>query len=62
VAGHLRANISDSQTFGPEHYQPKFDVKEDHGTMHVSVLTAEGDAVTLTSTVSSILSVIHSRI
>ncbi|KAJ3219306.1 hypothetical protein HDU67_001925 [Dinochytrium kinnereticum] len=50
----VRANISDATTFEPSHYNPQFDVKEDHGTMHVSVLTADGDAVALTSTVNLI--------
>ncbi|KAJ3409223.1 hypothetical protein HDV05_004555 [Chytridiales sp. JEL 0842] len=52
ISSHLRSNISSVTTFDPLHYQPKFDIKEDHGTMHVSVLTSEGDAVTLTSTVN----------
>ncbi|KAJ1547930.1 hypothetical protein HK405_004591 [Cladochytrium tenue] len=51
LASIVRQNISLSHTYEPDHYEPHFDVKEDHGTMHVSVLTADGDAVSLTSTV-----------
>ncbi|KAJ3180631.1 hypothetical protein HK101_009946 [Irineochytrium annulatum] len=54
LASAIRHNISDERTFEPEHYNPPFDIKEDHGTMHVSVVTAAGDAVTLTSTVNLI--------
>lgn len=51
-AGLIRANISSSHTFEPDHYEPQFDIIEDHGTMHVSVLTASGEAVSLTSTIN----------
>ncbi|KAJ3107195.1 hypothetical protein HDU97_004615 [Phlyctochytrium planicorne] len=54
LSERIRANISDEKTFEPNHYNPSFDTKEDHGTMHVSVLTSEGDAVSLTSTVNLI--------
>ncbi|KAI8853371.1 nucleophile aminohydrolase [Chytridium lagenaria] len=53
-AALVRANISDARTFEPTYYSPKFDVKEDHGTMHVSVLTKDGEAASLTSTVNLI--------
>ncbi|KAI9349433.1 gamma-glutamyltranspeptidase, partial [Zopfochytrium polystomum] len=52
LASLIRRNISVSRTFDPPYYQPRFEVKEDHGTMHVSVLTSEGEAVSLTSTVN----------
>ncbi|KAI8589437.1 nucleophile aminohydrolase [Geranomyces variabilis] len=51
-AWNVRRLILDNQTFPVEHYNPVFDVKEDHGTMHVSVLTDSGEAVSMTSTVN----------
>ncbi|KAJ3324532.1 Dynein heavy chain 1, axonemal, partial [Blyttiomyces sp. JEL0837] len=53
-AAVIRKKISSSKTFDPDYYSPKFDILDDHGTMHVSVLTAGGDAVSLTSTVNLI--------
>ena len=41
--------ISNSQTFEPDYYNPKFTSVENHGTMHVSVLTGNGEAAALTS-------------
>eukprot|EP00842_Homolaphlyctis_polyrhiza_P005094 jgi/Hompol1/5586/HPOL_002002-RA len=52
TADILRHNISDLNTFEPEYYKLPFDVLDDHGTMHLSVLNADGEAVTLTSTVN----------
>ncbi|KAI8906516.1 nucleophile aminohydrolase [Powellomyces hirtus] len=51
-AWRVRRLISDTKTFPVEYYNPTFDIKEDHGTMHVSVLTADGEAVSMTSTVN----------
>ena len=44
--------INDSKTFPTDYYKPVFSQVEDHGTMHVSIMTASGDAVSLTSTVN----------
>ncbi|KAJ3337076.1 hypothetical protein HDU91_001579, partial [Kappamyces sp. JEL0680] len=44
--------VVDNTTFPVEYYAPEFDVLENHGTMHVSVLTASGEGVALTSTVN----------
>lgn len=52
TARTIRRNISDSRTFNVSHYFVPYDVKEDQGTMHISVLTAAGEAVSLTSTVN----------
>jgi gamma-glutamyltranspeptidase / glutathione hydrolase / leukotriene-C4 hydrolase len=41
-----------TRTFDVKYYNPPFDVKEDHGTMHISILTADNQAVSLTSTVN----------
>ncbi|KAJ7594138.1 gamma-glutamyltranspeptidase [Mycena floridula] len=47
-------NITDDRTHPPEYYNPEFDIEEDHGTSHVSVLDKNGMAVALTSTVNLI--------
>ena len=52
TAKSLYNNILDDKTFSPEYYKPVFDVKETPGTTHISVLTAEGEAVSLTSTIN----------
>ncbi|KAI8929951.1 gamma-glutamyltranspeptidase-domain-containing protein [Entophlyctis helioformis] len=52
TAAAIRANLSDSQTYDPSHYQTPFDVKSDHGTMHLSILTADDQAVSMTSTIN----------
>jgi len=35
-----------------DYYHPRFDVQEDHGTTHLSVVDQYGSAVSLTSTVN----------
>ena len=40
------------RTFPVNYYEPAFDVSEDHGTMHISVLLHDGSAVSLTSTIN----------
>ena len=52
VAQDVFSKVNDSTTFEPLYYQPSFDIKEDRGTMHVSVVSGSGDAVSLTSTVN----------
>ncbi|KAJ3073483.1 hypothetical protein HDU98_001411 [Podochytrium sp. JEL0797] len=53
LAAKIRQNISPDTTYEPKHYLPNFEAKEDHGTMHVSVLnTQDNTAVSLTSTVN----------
>ncbi|CAG8488734.1 11582_t:CDS:10 [Funneliformis caledonium] len=53
-AAKIRKNISDSITFEPSYYNPIYDVLEDHGTTHVSVVDKYNQAVSLTSTVNLI--------
>ncbi|XP_023220450.1 glutathione hydrolase 1 proenzyme-like isoform X2 [Centruroides sculpturatus] len=48
----IRANISDTKTFPPEHYGPVIYQVEDHGTAHLSVF-ANGDAVSVTSSINT---------
>lgn len=48
----IRDEIEDDITFNnPLHYGAIFYSPEDHGTAHVSVLSPEGDAVSVTSTI-----------
>ncbi|KAJ3292319.1 hypothetical protein HDU79_001529 [Rhizoclosmatium sp. JEL0117] len=55
LAAKLRQGVDLAKTFDPPHYKPSFEAKEDHGTMHVSVLNAKDNtAVALTSTVNLI--------
>ncbi|KAJ3309835.1 hypothetical protein HDV04_005614 [Boothiomyces sp. JEL0838] len=42
----------DTRTFPVEYYNPEFENTGNHGTMHMSILSKEGDAVALTSTVN----------
>ncbi|KAJ1891276.1 hypothetical protein LPJ66_007011 [Kickxella alabastrina] len=51
-ASEIRANISDTRTFGVDHYDPKYDILINHGTTHLSVLDGDDMAVALTSTVN----------
>ncbi|XP_028146343.1 scoloptoxin SSD14 [Diabrotica virgifera virgifera] len=52
-AEQIRRLISDNKTYDdPEHYKAKYTWPEDHGTAHISVLSPEGDAVAVTSTIN----------
>lgn len=48
----VRADCAD-HTFLPEHYGRALPVPDDHGTLHVSVMDAEGWAVALTTTINT---------
>lgn len=49
----IRAKILDNTTFNSaDHYGGIYYNKEDHGTAHMSILAANGDAVSVTSTVN----------
>lgn len=53
-AEQIRSQILDNQTFNNfEHYGAQYGSIEDHGTAQVSVLTKNGDAVSVTSTINS---------
>lgn len=53
-AQNIRNMISDKQTFNDfKHYGAQYSMREDRGTAHVSVLTKNGDAVSVTSTINS---------
>lgn len=51
-AAMVRRNISDTQTYGWQHYNPSYEFKESKGTSHMSSLDVEGMAVALTTTVN----------
>ena len=48
----IMCKINDTQTFPIEYYKPDFETVDNHGTMHVSVITGTGEAVSLTSTIN----------
>ncbi|CAO1382892.1 unnamed protein product [Diamesa serratosioi] len=51
----IRKSIQDDLTFNDyAHYGVKSSVNEDHGTAHMSILSPNGDAVSLTSTINLI--------
>ncbi|KAK4048201.1 hypothetical protein OIV83_004906 [Microbotryomycetes sp. JL201] len=50
----VRANITDDRTHHLDYYHPRFDLREDHGTTHLSVIDQYGSAISLTSTVNLI--------
>lgn len=52
-ANYMRSLIWDNRTFNDyKHYGGEYAMVEDHGTAHISVLAANGDAVSLTSTIN----------
>ncbi|KAJ2015017.1 hypothetical protein GGI01_001633 [Coemansia sp. RSA 376] len=51
-AGEIRANISDAQTYDVAHYDPEYDILNNHGTTHLSVLDKDDMAVAITSTIN----------
>ncbi|SOV08995.1 related to gamma-glutamyltransferase [Ustilago sp. UG-2017a] len=53
-AQRIVPNITDDRTHPLEYYNPKFDIINDHGTMHLSILDSHGQAIALTSTVNLI--------
>ncbi|XP_023015721.2 glutathione hydrolase 1 proenzyme isoform X3 [Leptinotarsa decemlineata] len=54
-AERIRRFIHDNSTSqNPQYYGANTDFQEDHGTSHISVLSPEGDAVSVTSTINFI--------
>jgi gamma-glutamyltranspeptidase/glutathione hydrolase len=51
---HIAAFAADCapRTFAPEHYSPTTAPPDDHGTLHISAMDAEGWAVALTTTIN----------
>lgn len=52
-ADDIRSRINDSHTFPVEYYDPEFEVPEDHGTSHLSIVDEDGNAVAMTSTINT---------
>ncbi|CEH17638.1 gamma-glutamyltranspeptidase [Ceraceosorus bombacis] len=54
-ARKIKAEIRDNKTFPPAHYNPeRIDILTDSGTSQLSVVAADGSAVTLTTTINLI--------
>ncbi|KAI0311986.1 gamma-glutamyltranspeptidase [Amylostereum chailletii] len=51
-SAHIVKNLTDDRTHPPAYYQPIFDVPEDHGTSHSSVIDKDGMAASITTTVN----------
>ncbi|XP_055300761.1 scoloptoxin SSD14-like isoform X2 [Sitodiplosis mosellana] len=55
TANKVREQILPDKTFGDyKHYGADFSMEADHGTAHISVLAANGDAISITSTINAI--------
>ncbi|KQJ82945.1 glutathione hydrolase 1 isoform X2 [Brachypodium distachyon] len=52
-AAELKRTIYDNMTFSPQHYGGRWNILQDHGTSHLSVVDGERNAVSMTSTVNS---------
>ncbi|XP_039044957.1 glutathione hydrolase 1-like [Hibiscus syriacus] len=52
-AQELRKTIYDNTTFGPKNYGGRWNQINDHGTSHVSIVDANGNAVSITNTVNA---------
>lgn len=51
-ARDIRQKIRLDETFDWTHYEPDFDVSEDHGTTHLSIVDIKGMSVAFTSTIN----------
>ncbi|KAM0845148.1 hypothetical protein ACQ4PT_056560 [Festuca glaucescens] len=52
-AAELKRTIYDNMTFPPKYYGGSWNILQDHGTSHLSIVDCERNAVSLTSTVNS---------
>uniref|UniRef100_A0A453C489 Glutathione hydrolase n=1 Tax=Aegilops tauschii subsp. strangulata TaxID=200361 RepID=A0A453C489_AEGTS len=52
-AAELRRTIYDNMTFSPQHYGGRWNILQDHGTSHLSIVDGERNAVSMTSTVNA---------
>lgn len=54
-ADEIRSKIQDNKTYQDyKHYGANFSVPEDHGTIHISVIAPNGDAVAVTSSINTL--------
>ncbi|KAM3235940.1 glutathione hydrolase 1 isoform X1 [Capsicum annuum] len=51
-AKQLKKTIYDNMTFNPNHYGGKWNLINDHGTSHMSIVDSERNAVSMTSTIN----------
>merc|ERR1711963_728567 len=49
----IRKLIDDNNTSNMSFYQPSFKQNEDHGTTHLNIIDADGNAVATTSTINT---------
>ncbi|XP_066347755.1 glutathione hydrolase 1-like [Miscanthus floridulus] len=52
-AAELKKTIYDNMTFAPKHYGGRWNILQDHGTSHLSIVDSERNAVSMTSTVNA---------
>lgn len=54
-AKEIRSKIEDDRTYQDyEHYGANYTVPEDHGTIHISVIAPNGDAIAVTSSINTL--------
>ncbi|XP_071503260.1 glutathione hydrolase 1 proenzyme-like [Diadema antillarum] len=52
-ADGLRARINDDRTYNYTYYDPEFQIVNDGGTSHISIVDQEGNAASVTSTINT---------
>ncbi|KAL6652623.1 hypothetical protein ACP70R_011548 [Stipagrostis hirtigluma subsp. patula] len=52
-AAELKKTIYDNMTFDPKYYGGRWNIIQEHGTSHLSIVDSERNAVSMTSTVNS---------
>ncbi|XP_022683587.1 glutathione hydrolase 1-like [Setaria italica] len=52
-AAELKTTIYDNMTFDPKHYGRRWNILQDHGTSHLSIIDSERNAASMTSTINS---------
>lgn len=53
-ADSLRARIDDDRTHNYTYYEPEFQLVEDSGTSHISIVDQYGNAAAITSTINTL--------